>query len=440
MQKEKNRNGLEKILGRWDSIAIILAIVIGVGIFRVPAEVARYLSSPNLIILAWITGGFISLIGVLCYAELSSCFPQSGGTYLYLKKSYGSLISFLFGWSELLVIRTGSIAVVAFILAEYLCSFLTLNNYFIKPIAIFSIGLLSFINITGLKYGKTTQNIFVVIKIAALVGLIVLGFTSGKGTFTNFNYPFSHSTKSIFALFGLTLIPILWTYGGWNENIFVAGETKDAQNTVPFALITGIIIVTVLYILVNILYIYILPIAQIRESKLIAARVLEVLYGKHGKKILEAVVIISSIGAINAMIITSSRLTYAITQDNPIFGYMKKISAKFGTPHRAIVIIAIWSSILIIWGSFNKLLFFTGILVWIFFALTVTGLFILRRKFPHIKRPYPVWGYPVTPLVFIIISIVLAFNIFSSYPQQSLIGLGLLSLGIPVYFISRRLK
>lgn len=440
MQKKKDGNGLEKILGRWDSVAIILAIVIGVGIFRVPAEIARYLSSPAFIILAWITGGLISLIGVLCYTELSSSFPHTGGNYVYLKKSYGPLVSFLFGWSELLVIRTGSIAAIAFILAEYLSSFLALNSYFVKPIAIFSIGLLAFINIVGLKHGKRAQDIFVVIKITALVGLIVLGFTSGKGNFTHFYYTFSHSTKSFLPLFGLALIPILWTYGGWHENIFVAGETKDARSTVPFALISGILIVTALYVLANLLYIYMLPIAEIGESKLIAARILDILYGRHGKKMFEAIVIVSSITAINAMIITGSRLIYAIAQDNPIFSYMKKLSTKFGTPHRAIIIIAIWSVVLVLWGSFNRLLFFTGILVWLFFALVVAGLFILRRKFPYIKRRYTVWGYPVIPLIFIIISITLALNTFISYPRQSLIGLGLLMVGIPVYFISRRLQ
>ncbi|NQT47333.1 MAG: amino acid permease [Candidatus Omnitrophica bacterium] len=440
MQEKKNEKGLEKVLGRWDSVAIILAIVIGVGIFRIPAEVARYLASPGFIISAWITGGLISLIGALCYAELSSTFPQTGGSYIYLKKSYGPLASFLFGWSELLVIRTGSIAAVAFILAEYLGSFLALDAHFVKPIAIFSIGILAFINIVGLKYGKRTQDIFVIVKIGALVGLIILGFMSGKGNFTHFHHTLSHSAKGFFPLFGLALIPILWTYGGWHENVFVAGETRDAERTVPFALITGVLIVTLLYVLANLLYIYILPLAEIRGNELIAARILDVLYGKCGKKTFEAIIIISSIAGINAMIITGSRITYAMAQDNPIFGYMKKLSCKFGTPRRAIIIIAIWSMVLVLWGTFNRLLFFTGILVWFFFALVVTGLFILRRKFPDIKRHYTTWGYPVTPLIFILVSIALVLNTLISYPYQSLIGLGLLAIGIPVYFISRRLQ
>ena len=437
---EVESNGLKKVLGRWDSIAIVVAIVIGVGIFRTPSEVAQYLSSPWLILLAWIVGGVISLAGALCYAELSSSFPETGGSYVYLKKSYGSLAAFLFGWAELLVIKTGSIAAIAFIFSEHLVSFLSLNSFLVKSIAVVVIVLLGLINIAGLRYGKNTQNIFVLIKIAALVIIIVLGFFSGKGDFTHFQLSSSHFPQNSLTFFGLALIPILWTYGGWHENVFVAGETKDAARTLPFALIRGLLIVTALYIAVNALYIYLFTIAEIRQSELIASSTFSLLYGVYGRKIFEAIVIISSFASINAMIMTGSRVTYAMAKDNPIFKYMQEVSRITATPHRAILVTLVWSIVLVIWGSFSRLLFFTGFLVWAFFALVAAGLFVLRRKYPKMKRPYSVWLYPFTPFVFVAVSVCLVVITFSSYTVSSLIGLAILLSGIPVYFISNKIK
>jgi len=427
-----------KILGRWDSVAIIIAIVIGVGIFRVPAEVSKYLSSPSLIFLAWLLGGIISLLGTFCYAELSASFPKTGGNYIYLRESYGLWAGFLFGWAELLVIRTGSIAAVSFISAEYLQSFLSTNNFLIKPMAISIVFILSFINIGGLRYGKRIQDVLTITKISALIGIIVFGFISKKGDISHFYSVPTTFDGRIFPLFCLALIPILWTYGGWHENTFVAGETKDAAKILPFALIIGIFIVISLYLAINFLYIYLIPVAKIANTNLIISDVLQILWGKNGRKILEALVIISSLGCLNAMIITGSRVTYAMAKDNVIFRWIGKVNTRYGTPGRAIVINAVWSIVLVILGTFNELLFFTGILVWLFFALTVGGLFILRYKFPNIERPYRVWGYPLIPVIFILICIALSVNTIIFYTFQSFIGLCLAMTGIPIFIISQK--
>lgn len=429
---------LNRILGRWNSISIILSIVIGIGIFKVPAEVAKYLGSPNLIVLAWFAGGLITLLGALCYAELSSSFPKTGGDYIYLRESYGLWAGFLFGWAELFVIRTGSIAAVSFILAEYLQSFLSLSKVLIKPIAICVVSLLAFINIIGLRYGKWVLNIFTPLNISALIIIIVLGFLSNKGDISHFDAVSTPLSGSIFPLFGLALIPILWTFGGWHENVFMGGETKDAKKSLPFALIIGVIIVTLLYLALNFLYIYIIPINEITKSDLIASDVLHILYGTNGKKAIEALVIISSLGCLNAMIMTGSRVTFAMAKDNIIFKYIGKVNTKYGTPHRAIFITAVWSIALILLGTFNKLLFFTGILVWLFFSLVVVGLFILRYKFPNIERPYKVWGYPIIPVMFILVCTTLFINTIIYYPFQSFMGICLLLSGIPVFIFSQR--
>ncbi|MCG2714170.1 MAG: amino acid permease [Candidatus Omnitrophica bacterium] len=431
---------LKTRLSRWDSVAVITAIVIGVGIFRVPAEVAKFLKSPALMLLAWFLGGIISLLGALCYAELSSSLPKTGGSYVYLRESYGKWAAFLFGWTEVLVIRAGSIAAIAFISAEYLRSLLAIDIFFIKPLAIFIVIAISLINIFGLSCGKKIHNLLTVINIFALLSMILCGVIFQKGNISHF-YPAPFALdKNILSLLGLALIPILWTYGGWHENTFVAEETKDAARTLPQALIIGVSLITVLYLAVNFLYIYLMPVTEMANSSLIGSDVFYILYGTGGRKIFEAVVVMASLGSINAMIITGSRITYAMAKDNAVFAYLEKINTPYGTPHRAIIINAVWVSILILLGTFAKLLFFTGILVWLFFALAVAGIFILRRKFPAIKRPYKVWGYPATPAIFILVCAVLFVNTLIFNPLPSLAGLCLLASGIPVYFVSKFLE
>ncbi|MFH1506954.1 MAG: amino acid permease [Candidatus Omnitrophota bacterium] len=430
----------KKALSRWDSVAIITAIVIGVGIFRVPAEVAKLLQSPTLMLIAWFLGGLISLLGALCYAELSASFPKTGGNYIYLRESYGKWVAFLFGWTELLVIRAGSIAAIAFISAEYLRSLLAIDIFFIKPLAIFIVLALSLINIFGLSCGKKIHNFLTMINISALVSIILFGIIFQKGSISHFQPTTFVLDKNILSLLGLALIPILWTYGGWHENTFVAEETRDAARTLPQALIIGVSLITVLYLAVNFLYIYLMPVTEMANSSLIGADVFYILHGTAGRKIFEMVVVMASFGSINAMIITGSRITYAMAKDNAVFAYIKNISTRYGTPHRAIIINAVWASVLILLGTFAKLLFFTGILIWLFFVLAVTGIFILRRKFPAIERPYKVWGYPATPAIFILVCAVLFVNTLIFNPIVSLAGLCLLASGIPVYFISKFLE
>lgn len=435
---DSSHQDLRKTLSRWDSVAFNIAIVIGVGIFRVPSEVSLYLKSADLILLAWLCGGIISLLGAICYGELSSSFPQTGGNYIYLRESYGPCLAFLFGWTELLVIRTGSIAAVAFVCAEYLQSFLSTSELWIKPVAISIVLILSLINIVGVYYGKRLQDFFVISKVLAIGSIILFGLLSQKGDPANFRHVPLSADGNILALFCLALIPILWTYGGWHESTFVAGETKNAQKVIPYALIMGIAIITVIYLSINCLYLYLIPVQQMVNAKLIAADVLQILFGNYGRKLLEGLVIISSLGCLNAMIVTGSRVTYAMAKDNRVFNYIDEVDSTFQTPSRALIINTLWSVILIIVGSFNKLLFFTGVLTWLFFALAVGGLFILRRKYPSAQRTYQAWGYPFVPAVFIVISIALFTTTILFYPYPSLFGLCIALTGIPVFLGSRK--
>jgi amino acid transporter len=428
-----DEHGLKKTLGYWDSLAINVAIIIGVGIFRIPSEVARCLNLPTLILSAWFIGALIALFGTLCYAELSYLLPKTGGSYIYLRESYGPLAGFLFSWTELSVVRTGSVAAVSFIFAEYLLSFLSLPALLVKPTAIFVVILLSSLNIVGLQYSKRLQDTVTSAKVLALIAIIVFGFMSQKGSFSNFNYkPFSINSHTL-SLLGTSLIPILWTYGGWHESTFVAGETKDARIILPRALISGIFIISVLYIAMNALYIYLMPIQKIAGSNLIGAETLEILCGRYGRKVLELFVIISSFGCINAMTITGSRVTYAMARDNKVFAHLSLIHPKYNTPYWAIIANAFWSVILIMLGAFDKLLFFTGVVVWLFFGLTAAGIFILRRKFPKTVPSYRIF----IPVVFTFVCFSLVVNIVKCYPFQSAMGLGLVGIGIPIYIVSK---
>ena len=437
---DQTSQGFKRVLGRWDSIAIGIGIVIGVGIFRVPAEVAKYLSFPVFILSAWIIGGIISLIGAFCYAELSSSFPETGGNYIYLRNSYGRLTGFLFGWTELVVIRTGSIASVSLIFAEYFSSFLSLANVWIKPIAVAAIFLLSLLNIIGLAYSSRVQSVVTLAKIGALACIVVFGLFSNKGDVAHFlNFPESLDVGLISSL-GLALIPILWTYGGWHEAVFVAGETRGAQKSLPFALITTMIIVISIYFFMNVLYLYLISPNEMAQSNLVASDVFQILFGIHGRKLLELLIIIYALGCINAMIITGSRVTYAMAKDNRLFGYLGKADPKFGTPMQSIMLNALLAIGFVLVGTFEKLLFFTGGAVWLFFALVGGSLIILRRKFPKIERPYSVPLYPWVPLLFIFICSALFLNTIIFYPLQSFIGLAIVLAGIPVFMVSTGMK
>jgi len=425
-------------LGFLDSAAVIFAIVIGVGILRVPAEVARHLPSAPLILLAWLAGGVISFCGTLCFAELAAMFPVSGGTYVYLRESFGRGAAFLFGWTELTVIRTGSIAAVSFVFAEYLQSLLSFDPLFIKSAAVILVLALSFLQWAGLTYGKRVQNLCVFAKVAALLLVVALGVCLRKGSLGHLTAAPGPPGQGTFSAFGLALIVILWTYGGWHENTYVCGETRDAAKTVPRALFFGILGVTAFYLLVNAFYLYMMPAGRLAQEPLFASGIFHRVFGSAGRRIFEALVVISSLGCVNAMIMTGSRVTHVLAEDNSFFAYLAGRRVGGGAPRRAILFNGLWSVMLIAWGSFGKLLFFTGFAFWLFSAAVAAGLFVLRRRYPGRDRPYKVWGYPVVPAFFGAACLFLCLNTFAAFPKQSLIGLGLLLSGLPFYLFSER--
>ncbi|HEY9785713.1 MAG TPA: amino acid permease, partial [Candidatus Obscuribacterales bacterium] len=420
----------KRTLGSWDAIAISIGVVIGVGIFKVPSEVAQHLSAPQLILLAWLAGGVFSFLGSLCYAELSTALPESGGDYIYIREAFGKLVAFTYSWTELTIIRTGSIAAMALLFAEHGCSFADLDRLYMKAIAVAVTAAIAVVNCFGLKLSSVFQNYTTWTKVLALLMLVALGVMSGKGDASRLTGGAVAVDGSVMSAFGVAMIPILWTYGGWRENVFLAGETKETHKSLPFALFATCGLVTAIYMALNVLFLYLLPPSQIAASELIAADVLRLLYGAPGAKIFEAFVMIYALGALNAMILTGSRIAQAMASDSSFFKSLAAVHERTDAPVRAVFVNALWSCVLIFSGSFDQLLFFTGIAVWLFFALVAAAVPILRKRNPQLHRSFLVPLNPWLPLLLVLISLALALVTLLSYTKESLFGLGLVGLGI----------
>lgn len=375
----------------------------------------------------------------MCYAELSTTCPESGGDYIYLRRAYGQLIAFLYAWTELVIIRTGSIAAISFLFAGYACNLFAMDISATKIFAIGIILILTAFNLTGLYLGSKLQNILSLTKLLSLILLILAGLFSTKGNLSQvINFKHIDLNPSLYSSFALALIPILWTYGGWQENVFLAGETKDTKRSLPFALLGTVLVISVIYLLVNVSFLYIIPAEQMKNSSLVAADALNIIYGGFSAKLFDILVILCSIGTINAMIIAGSRIAYAVGTDLSAFKLLK-ITTHDKTPVIALLLNSLGACIFVILGSFDRLLFFTGIAVWIFFALVVSSLFIFRKRYANNTNRFLVPFYPWLPCFFILVCLMLCANILFTYVEQSLYGLLLISTGVPVFYVSKYL-
>jgi APA family basic amino acid/polyamine antiporter len=421
---------------------------------------AKTIPSPVLILLAWLVGGILTLAGALTYAELGASMPRAGGQYVYLKEAYGPLVGFLYGWITFLVYMTGGIAALAIAFAEYFgylipalsiektCFSLSLTGLnpsiayrfsMAQLTAVLVILFLSLVNYFGLRFGKSIQNIMTVVKIVTLAGFIFMGGLVGRGHSISLalnpsDMDFSH----LIIGFGLALIAVFWAFDGWNNINFVAGEIKDPGRNIPRALFIGTIGITVLYVLVNYIYLYSLSIADITGVVRVAEKSATALFGGHWGVVVSIAVVVSTFGSLNGSILTGPRVYYAMARDGLFFSRATRIHPRFKTPGFAIIIQAVWSSILVLSGSFEQIITFAMFISIVFWIAAVAAVFKLRKKYPSLTRPYKTWGYPVVPLVFILASIGILFNTLIEKPVESLAGIGLAIIGIPVYFIWKK--
>jgi APA family basic amino acid/polyamine antiporter len=442
------------------AIMIAAGSMIGSGIFRKPATMASQLMSPELLLIVWLVAGIITFIGALCNAEVSGMIDATGGQYVYFQKMYGNFVSYLYGWSVFAVIQTGAGAAIAYVFGEYLGYFIKypqlpdsiqsfsiyipiVGNIFpfaefgAKVSAILCILFLTGINYAGVIFGGAVQSFVTFIKIAAIVLLSVLLLTSGSGSFSNISTGFSmpdSTTSNIISLFGLAIAGAFWAYDGWNNLTFVAGEIKQPQRNVPLGLLYGTLIVVVVYMLINVAYLYVLPIEKMAESPLVAATAAEFVFGANGAILISIAVIISTFGALNGNILSTARVCFAMARSNMFIKSLDKIHPKYATPHTSLVAQGVWSCVLVLTGTFDTITDYVMFASWLFYMLGAYGVIVLRKKMPDVHRPYKVWGYPYTPMIFVIFSFLFLVNTLISDYENAAMGLLLILLGLPFYY------
>lgn len=441
------------------AIMIVAGSMIGSGIFRKPSIMAEQLGSPELLIFVWIAAGLITLIAVLVNAEISGMIDSTGGQYVYFRKMYGDFTAYMYGWSILSVIQTGSQAAIAYVFAEYLGYFIKYPqlpqswqefaifmplvgkiypfvDFGTKAVAILCTAFLTIVNYLGVFFGGIVQTIVTYIKIITILLITFLILLLGNGSLSNVYTGFAipeHVSKNLFSLIGLAFAGAFWAYDAWNNITFVSGEVKDAKRNVPRGLIFGTLIVMFVYVLINIAYLYVLPIDEMAKSPLVAASAAEKVFGSSGGMIISIVVIISTFGALNGSILATARVPFAMARAKLFFHSLGKVHPKYHTPHVSLVVQGIWSCILVMSGSFDTITDYVIFASWLFYMLGAFGVFILRRKMKEEERTYKVWGYPYTPAIFVIFSFFFLVNTIISDTSNAMMGFILIGSGFPMY-------
>jgi APA family basic amino acid/polyamine antiporter len=418
----------------------VIGGIIGGGIFRTPAAVAERVGSPGLMLAAWVAGGAVALIGAFCFGELGQRRPRAGGGYVYLRETWGALPAFLYGWALLLVIATGAIAAVAVTFADYALALTGLPGRLTVPVAVGAIVLLTGINYLGVRSGAITQNIFTLLKLGALAALIVAGLAAGlpePGAPARSAEP-EPGLASLTA-FGAALVPILFTYGGWQQTNFIAEEIIEPERNLPRALVLGVLVVIVVYLLANLAYLRVLGPAGLAASTAPAADAMRAVLGPAGGTLIAAGIALSSFGFLNLVILVTPRVFQAMAADGLFFSRLAELHPVYRTPGAALLLLAAWAIVLTLTGTFAQLVDYVAFGDWIFFGLTVAGLYVYRSRDPAGSgASFRVPGYPWTPALFVAAAVLAVAGSVLANPANALIGTGLLGLGIPVYGYWRR--
>jgi APA family basic amino acid/polyamine antiporter len=451
---------LVRRLGLLSATMIVIGSIIGSGIFLTPQSVAAAVDVPGVMILVWIFTGLLTLAGALTNAEIGSEIPEAGGHYVFFRVLYGDFIAFLFGWTTFIVYQTGSIAAIAVAFARYFSYFVPLPHLGasleawkipfigniapladigVKAVAVGIIVLLTTVNYFGVRFGGIIQNIFTSMKIAAILGIVIVGFGAGKGSVAHFFPLWGMPTSGpLFTAIGIAMVATLWSYDGWANLTFIGGEVRNPQRNIPLALSLGTIGVIIIYVLTNLAYLYVLPIQDIASSRLVAADVMEQIFPGYGGAVISIAVMISTFGSVNGSAMTTARVFYAMAKDRLFFRSLGDVHPKYHTPAKSLVVQCVWSCLLTLSGTFDQLFTYVMFAGWIFYALGAAGVFILRRKFPRTDRPYSVPGYPWVPFLFVVVAGGFVVNTLISNTADSMVGLLLLVLGVPFYLYWKR--
>ena len=431
---------LPRTLSLFSAIAVLVGVTIGSGIFRVPATVAAQLHDPGTIVICWVVGGLIALCGALTLAEPAGALPRSGGVFAYLLESFGPLPAFVFGWTELTVVRAAALGATATIFAEYLGYFIQLSAMQVRYVAALAIVAIGAINYIGAQRAAAVMSVATVAKYAALMALGLLAFTAGTGGASHF-HPLWGGGITL-SLMASALIPVMWTYDGWADLSFMGGEVKNPQRTLPLALILGTLCVMLVYLTVNVGFLYLFAPAAMAGAKLIAATAAEhiPLLGGFGAALISAVVVVATFSGLNGSMMTGPRIFFAMAEQGLFFKGVARVSPRFRSPSVAIWLATGLGVVYVLENDFAQLAdqFILGI--WPFYALAVAGVFVLRRRRPDLPRPYRVLGYPVVPALFLLASLAFIVNEIWTDPKKTGITLAIIALGIPVYYLWVRLR
>jgi basic amino acid/polyamine antiporter, APA family len=428
---------LDRRLGPLDAAAIIISNVIGGGIFFVPIIVAQLVPHPAAMLGVWLAGGALAFAGAMAYAELAAVRPHAGGEYVYLRDAYGPLAAFLTGWTSFIAGFSGAIAASAVALADYVSRFIPIADGAKPVVSIAGIAVLTLIHVRGLGPGRLVQNTLAGIKVSAIVVLIALGFAIGRGDAAHL----AAAGGPVLPLsWLLALVPVMFSYSGWNAAVYVAEEVREPSRNVPRALALGTITVVVIYVALNALYVFAMPVDRLAalEGGRLMDTVAERLFGFAAGNLLALFTIVSIAASISAMVLAGPRVYFAMARDGMFVRAAGRVHPRFHTPAAAIVAQSVWSSVLVLSGTLAQLVTYTGFAVVLFAGIAVSTLFVLRRRDGHAPRPFSALGYPWAPAIFVAACAAMVANSFWRDPASSLAGAALIAAGVPVYYAIRR--
>jgi APA family basic amino acid/polyamine antiporter len=424
---------LARALGTWDVALITFGSIVGSAVFVAAAIVPRAVPHAGLALALWAIGCLLAVAGALTYAELGTMFPEAGGQYHYLKHAFGPLWGFLFGWTAFLVVQAGSIAYMAVAFGNYLSVFVPSAPTQLIGAAV--IVLLGTINYFGVRQGATVQNVLTAVKIASVVGLVVLGLTAPATSAVEWTAPLPHINLVTAA--GLGLLAVLGCFDGWYQATFSAGELRDPSKSLPRGMIAGTFLVGVLYLLINVVYFRALPVEAVGQSERIGEAAVTALLGANAGRLMSLAILVSVFGCLSATILTASRICLPMAQDGLLWRGLATIHPRHRTPGASIIVLCVWSVLLLFSGSYEQLFDYAIFAAFVFHAATGVALFALRHRRPDALRPYRVWGYPLVPAIFVLTSLGLVLNTLWEKPRESLLGLGIVALGALVYLWTR---
>jgi len=436
-QRDAYGERLPRSVGLLGAVMVLVGTTIGSGIFRVPATVADRLGDPVWFLVAWILGGLLALFGALTLAELAAMYPRSGGVFAFLEEGVGPLPAFLFGWSQLVVIRASALGAIATIFAEYLGYFVPLSPRAVQYVAALVILTVGTLNYVGVRRAGAVMNVATVAKYGAMILLVLLAFGSGVGDAGHFA---SNGTGFQLSLMGMAVVPVMWAYDGWADLTYMSGEVKDPARTLPRALVIGTLLIIAIYLSVNAAYLYLVPLGEMAGQPLIASTAANriPLLGGAGGALIAAVVMISTFSSVNGSMMTSPRIFFAMADRGLFFKGIARVSPRFQSPSAAIWLATGLGVTYVLFNDFQQLADKFVLGIWPFYIVAVWGVFLLRRRLPDADRPYRALGYPVIPAVFLIAATYMVVNALLTDPVNTGITFAIILAGVPVYLFRRR--